>query len=219
VGVERVSLTQRYELQEQSGATADTIGSVGGAPWAVAGPRYVIIGSPLTADATNLPVQAAFVPWLARTIADRLSGEAGVVVAAAPGTWLRKPAGVDQLERPDGSTVAMADSLRVPATPGVYFFMTAGRRTGAVVVNPPARESQLDRMSAAELQQIIPGAVTIRDGDAAQLSTVAFSAASTRSLLTPILIGILIALMAEGLIVSAGPSTSLGVNSGRVSPD
>jgi hypothetical protein len=169
----------------------------------VAGSKYVLVGSPLTAPATALPVQAGFVPWLSQTISERLSGETGLVVDAAPGTWVRKPATADQLERPDGSTVAMADSLRVPVNPGVYFFVTAGRRTGAIVVNPPARESQLDRMTAAELKQIIPAASVVDDGDSMQLTSAAFSAASTRSLLPAFLAAILVALFGEALLVAA----------------
>jgi hypothetical protein len=202
-GIGRVGVAERYELVAQSGAISDTIGVVGTNPWVVAGPRYVIMGSPLTAAATALPVQAGFVPWLAENIADRLSGERGTVVAAAPNTWVRRPAGVDQLERPDGVTVPVSDSVRVPAAAGVYFFLTNGRRTGAVVVNPPARESQLDRMSVSELQQLIPGATVTTGADSPQLASAAFTAASTRSLLPPILIATLIALLGEALLVSA----------------
>ena len=201
-GFGRVSVRERYELQAQSGAVADTLGAVADAAWVVAGPRYVIVGSPLDASATALPVQAGFVPWLAQTISDRLAGESGHVIDAAPGTWVRKPAGADQLERPDGSMVAVSDSLRVPENPGVYFFVSAGRRAGAIVVNPPARESQLERMSAAELQQIIPGATVIDDGESMQVSKAAFSAASTRSLLPAFLVAILVAMAAEAVLVT-----------------
>jgi hypothetical protein len=200
-GIERVQVSERYELQAQAGATADTIGSIGGAPWAVSGHRYVVIGSPLVASATALPVQASFLPWLAQTISDRLAGEGGSVIDAAPGTWVRKPVGVDQLERPDGSTIAVADSVRVPVNAGVYFFLSAGRRTGAIVVNPPPKESQLERLTAAEMQQAFPGATLIRDGDSVQLAGAAFSASSTRSLLFPILLAILMAMIAEAVIV------------------
>jgi len=202
-GTGRVGVMERYELNAQSGAIADTVGMVGREPWVVAGTRYVIVASPLSAAATSLPVQAGFVPWLAETIADRVTGESGTVIAAAPGTWVRGPAGVDQLERPDGATVAVSDSLRVPPNAGVYFFLTNGRRTGAIVVNPPARESRLDRMSVSEIRSLIPGATVISDADSPQLSSAAFTAASTRSLLPPILIATLIALLGEALLVSA----------------
>jgi hypothetical protein len=204
-GLGAVGVAERYDLQAQSGAVADTIGRTGDTPWAVAGPKYIIVGSPLVASATALPVQAGFIPWLSTTITDRLSGEGGSVVAAAPGTWVKRPAAVDQLERPDGSRVAVADSVRIPPTPGVYFFITAGRRTGAIVVNPPAKESQLDRMSVREVQQLIPGAEVVSAPDPAGL-VVSFTPASTRSLLPPILIAALIALFAEGLLVTLSSS-------------
>jgi hypothetical protein len=201
-GIGRVAVTERYDLQAQSGAVADTLGRIANTPWVVAGSLYVLVGSPLVASATALPVQAGFVPWLSQTIADRLTGEGGQVIAATAGAWVRKPAGVDQLERPDGSKVQIADSTRLPTVPGVFFFLSAGRRTGAIVVNPPARESQLDRMSTAELQQVIPGAAVIDDGDSARLASAVFSAASTRSLLPTFLLATLIALFGEALLVA-----------------
>jgi hypothetical protein len=96
----------------------------------------------------------------------------------------------------------VADSLRVPPNPGVYFFLAAGRRTGAIVVNPPARESQLEQMSAAELRQVFPSATVIDDGEARQISEAAFSVASTRSLLPAFLIAILVALLGEALLTA-----------------
>lgn len=204
----RVAVADRYELQSQAGATADTVAAIGPDPWLVAGPRYVLVASPLVASATDLPLQASFIPWMASTIADRLSGDPGLVVTAAPGTWVRRPTGVEQLERPDGSMVAVGDSVRVPASAGVYFFVSSGRRSGAIVVNPPARESQLERMSVSGLEQLIPGVVVTRD--ASQLSSSAFSAASTRSLLSPILIAGLLALLAEALIVARSSSRASG---------
>jgi hypothetical protein len=200
-GLDRIAVTERYELQAQSGALADTVGRVANAPWIVAGPKFVLIGSPLVASATTLPLQAGFLPWLSEIITDRLSGDRGSVVAAAPGTWVKRPAGVDQLERPDGSMIPVADSLRVPPSPGVYFFVSAGRRTGAIVVNPPARESQLDRMSVSQMQQLIPGATVVGSTESAGL-VVAFKPASTRSLLPAILLAGLVALLAESVLVT-----------------
>src|SRR5205823_3980989 len=118
----------------------------------------------------------------------RLSGDPGAVVSAAPGTILRRPAGVDQLERPDGSHVAVGDSIQVPANPGVYFFMSGGRRTGAIVVNPPAAESKLDRLTITDLGRRFPGATVLDASEPSSLETSAFLAASTRSLLPPVLV-------------------------------
>ena len=66
-------------------------------PW-VGGPRYVLIGSPLSPDATNFPVRASFVPWLGTVLTERLVGEPGQVIAAAPGAQLPRPRWADAME-------------------------------------------------------------------------------------------------------------------------
>ncbi len=52
----------RYQLVAQAGAAADTLATAGREPWIVAGPRWVLVASPLDPDATTLPVRASFVP-------------------------------------------------------------------------------------------------------------------------------------------------------------
>jgi hypothetical protein len=198
-----VSVTDRYELDPQPGADADTVSATGRSPWIVAGPRYMLIGSPLDASASELPVRANFIPWLAASISDRLSGDPGAVIAAVPGSPLKRPPGVDQLELPDGSHIVLSDSVSVPKNPGVYFFMSAGRRTGAIVVNPPAAESQLDRLSTRDLETMFGGASVVDAADPSSLQTAAFRGAATRSLLPPVLVAVLVTLFAEGLVVTA----------------
>ncbi len=198
-----VSVADRYALDPRPGADADTVSAVGQLPWIVAGPRYLLIASSLDASASGLPIRASFIPWLAASISDRLSGDPGAVVDAAPGSAVKRPAGVDQLELPDGSRVTPSDSVSVPKNPGVYFFMSGGRRSGAIVVNPPAAESQLDRLSARELEAMFSGASVVAAADPSSVQTSAFQAASTRSLLPPVLIAVLVTLFAEGLVVTA----------------
>ncbi len=81
--------------------------------------------------------------------------------------------------------------------------MSGGRRSGAIVVNPPAAESQLDRLSARELEAMFSGASVVAAADPSSVQTSAFQAASTRSLLPPVLIAVLVTLFAEGLVVTA----------------
>ena len=198
-----VPVTDRYELAAQAGADADTLATVGPSPWIVSGPRYVLVGSPLVAAASGFPVRASFIPWLATAIADRLSGDPGTVIVASPGTMLKRPTGADQLERPDGSRMTLADSVSIPMNPGVYFIMSGSRRAGAIVVNPPAAESRLDRMAARELAQVIPDAFVVAGADPTALQSSVFRAASTRSLVPPLLLAILVTLAAEGVVVAA----------------
>ena len=60
---------------------------------------------------------------------------------------------VSTMKQPNGSMIAITDGMKIPAATGVYFYSTSGRRSGAVVVDPPARESQLDRMSSTQLAE------------------------------------------------------------------
>jgi len=205
----RVPIADRYELVSRPGSDADTLAAVGQSPWIVAGPRYLLIGSPLDARASTLPVRANFIPWLAGSIADRLSGDYGTVVAAVPGTTHKRPVGVEQLERPDGTRIVLTDNVVVPSNPGVYFLMSGGRRAGALVVNAPVAESRLDRLTAGELAQVLGGASVVDAPDPSQLEASVFRAASTRSLLPAVLIAILVMLLAEGLLVTVQRSETV----------
>src|SRR5690606_15703904 len=87
--LEGVSATLRYPLSPVPGTAADTLATAGGAAWAVAGEGYVIVGSPATQEATNLPLRASFVPWLAQVVGQHLSGSPAIVLHAAPGQPVR----------------------------------------------------------------------------------------------------------------------------------
>src|SRR6185437_1715428 len=124
-------------LVAQPGAVADTLASAGADAWIVAGPRYVIVASPLTPDATSFPVRASFVPWLGTMLTERLVGDAGRAVDASPGARISRPRWADAMEGADGQRVPLGETIDVPARPGAYFLTRAGRRAGALVVNAP----------------------------------------------------------------------------------
>ena len=91
---------------------------------------------------------ARFVPWLGTVLTERLVGEPGAVIGAEPGAQLPRPRWADAIELSDGQRTALGESLDVPARAGTYFLTSANRRVGAVVVNPSADESVLDRYTA-----------------------------------------------------------------------
>ena len=139
----------RYPLQRSPGgaasAVSDTLATAGGAAWAVAGDGYVLLASPIDPDATDLPLRAAFVPWLLDALSRRL-GDEGSILTATPGAQLVNHvlSAASALERPDGSLVPLAgDRLTVPNESGVYFLRRQAVRIGAVVVNPEPQESDL----------------------------------------------------------------------------
>jgi hypothetical protein len=196
-----VSATTRYDLAAQSGADADTIARIGRDPWIVTGSRYAIVASPLDPAATTLPVRAAFVPWLASMLTERLVGEPGGVIAANPGQLLARPRWADAIEEESGARTALADELQAPARAGTFFLERAGRRVGALVVNPEPNESLLERLPARDLTARMRAGQVLVASDRAQLSSLSFRSAARQPVGQPILILALALLALEALLV------------------
>ena len=73
-GAPSVMTGLRYALVAQAGAATDTLLRAGGEPWLVAGPGYVVVGSPIDPAVTTWPLRAAFVPWIGDLLGQRLAG-------------------------------------------------------------------------------------------------------------------------------------------------
>jgi hypothetical protein len=196
-----VTSLARYELVAQTGAVADTLASVGQDAWIVAGARYVIVGSPISPDATNLPVRASFVPWLGGVLTERLVGEPGQVLTSEPGKHLPRPRWADGIETADGQRTPIGDALDVPDRTGTYFLTLNGRRVGALVVAPPPGESVLDRYSARDLAPSLRVNRVLVAPDAGAWASLSFRAAARRSLIEPALIAALLLLISETLVI------------------
>jgi hypothetical protein len=204
-----VSATSRYDLVAQSGADADTVARIGRDPWIVAGPRYAIVASPLDPAATSFPVRAAFVPWLAGILTEHLVGEPGGVVTATPGQQLARPRWADAIEDLSGARSALGDDLQAPGHAGTYFLERSGRRVGALVVNPEASESVLDRVTADDVGRRIHARQVLSAADRPQLASLSFRSASRRFVGEPILLAALALLVVEGLLVGTRRRTAV----------
>jgi hypothetical protein len=185
---------------------------VGAEPWIVAGDRYVIIGSPLDPAATDFPVKAGFLPWLAEAASQRLAGDAGIVLSAAPGTRLRAPAGVQAIDDAAGQPVPIASGeIIAPDRAGVYFMRRGGNKAGAVVVNGEPEESSLARLPAAALKARFDGRDVTVTADGERWANDAYTGSSRRPLSTPILILAALVLVAEAIIArGSGERSSRG---------
>ena len=200
-GLAGVNVTARYDLVAQAGAAAETLAVVGQTPWIIAGPRYVLVGSSLTPDATNFPVRASFVPWLGDVLSERLVGEPGQVLTAQPGATLPRPRWADALETTEGQRTPLGESLDVPGRAGVYFLTRDARRVGALVINPDPAESDLDRLSASALTARLHAGRTLAARTPSEWSSLAFRAAARRSLVEPALLIALALLVIEGVVI------------------
>lgn len=183
----------------------------GGAPWIVAGPGYVLVGSPLDARATTFPLAASFVPWLADVVTQRLSGgAAGSVVRGAPGASIPRPEWADAWEAADGTMRTFTGpTVTLPAAPGVYFLRRGGARVGALVIDGEARESDLTRLAPAMLasrfqaQHGATKAPTVAPRVLAQADrweAAVFDGGAGRPLMTPLLLLAFLLLGAESAL-------------------
>jgi hypothetical protein len=210
--LDNIAVTERYQLVRAGVGSGDTLATAGGEPWVVSGPGYVLIGSRLDPAATQLPVRAPFVPWLADMLAVRLAaptGDIGSPIQALPGRPIRLPAGTETLESSAGSRRSItAELMDAPEERGVWFVLRGGRRVGAVVVNAPPEESALERWPAPALAARL-GGVTARSASTnAGWVGDTFAAGATRPAGTPLLAVALVLLAAEALAVRTSRPTA-----------
>jgi hypothetical protein len=198
---EGTTVRLRYPLRAEAGAVSDTLARVSGEPWIVAGSGYVLVASPLEPPATDLPIRAPFIPWLADVLAQRLGSHGSTLIHAAPGAHLRFPAGVTGLE-PDGAEViSVSAEGPAPARAGVYFLRQGGERVGALVVNVELEESQLRRLEPRELAGRLSRRNARVTDDAGAFRAAAFDVGSQRPLQSTLLLLVLACLVGEMIIV------------------
>lgn len=187
------------------GARVDTLATVGGAPWAVAGEGYVLVASPAVDEATDLPVRAGFVPWLDHLLAQRLVVGSVGVIESAPGRMVRVPAGVDALEGPDGTRrpVTPGGTEPAPWIAGVSFWRRGADRVGALVVNAEPAESDTAHLEAGPLARRL-GATAV-DGTPDALARAVYDAGGARALARALLALALLLLGAEWWVARRAP--------------
>jgi hypothetical protein len=192
---------QRYALAPAEGAAGDTLASASGEPWVVAGSGYVLVASPLTVDATGLPIQAQFLPWLTRLLTQRLATEGSLLLHADPGGPLRLPPGITGLEAADGQVSPPDAEGRAPFRAGAWILRRGEERMGALVVNPELDESRLDRLSAQAIGARIRADDVAVTQDAGELALGAFDVEARRPLQALLIALALACLVAEMVIV------------------
>ncbi len=207
-GVPAVTTGLRYSLVGPGGGVADTLLRAGGEPWLVAGPGYVIVGSPIDPLVTTWPLRAGFVPWVGDLLGQRLAGggtslggRGGDLLAAAPGATVRRPPAAEEIEMSDSAVrVLSGATIEVPARPGVYFMRRGGGRVAALVVNPESRESDLTRLPLRALAARFRGRGVMVDPNPGLWVAAVFDARAGRPLSGFFLGAALLLLLAESLV-------------------
>jgi hypothetical protein len=199
------TVSVRYPLTAVGDIATDTLARVGADPWIVSGDRYVIVASALDPSATDLPVRAGFLPWLAEAASQRLAGDAGVVLFAAPGAHLRMPAGIQTVDDAAGQAMPVGSGdIVAPDRAGVYFLRRAGAKAGAIVVNSEPDESALARLSPVALRAKFDGRDATITADGQRWASDAYTGSARRPLSTPLLILAALVLVVEAIIARGG---------------
>lgn len=209
LGELRVRRSYRLVAPAEGGpGDATLVPLAGGEPWLVAsdterGP-VLLLASPLDPEATTLPVSAAMVPFLEWALV-RWAAREIAPPALHPGDALPLPADADRVLEPDGT-----ERLRVGSwmavetrTPGIHQAFRGDTLLEAVPVNLDPGETELRRLSVAELRDRVgPGLDVARDAGGWRRSI--FPAGRGPEAWRPLLLLALLLLLVESRIAATG---------------
>jgi len=185
------------------------IARVDGSPWLVRQDRIVLVGSRMELQWTDLPVTAAFIPFI-DFLVNRIAAGESWILSATPGQTIELPAGVTALSGSDGPIHVSTGSLAAPLKPGVYFLLGAATDTvGALQVNYDARESRLEVADVATLRSYLGENVRVasRSDLERELFREAKRADLTGAFLVAALVGVLIEFALASWLGTTRPST------------
>lgn len=208
-----VQLRQLYRFQPPAGARRDSVvlRLTDGSPWAVrgeraSGGRFVLFGSPFSAEAGTLPTSAALIPLLDRALG-AWSARPSSYPDVAPADGLQLPAEASVVVRPDSArdSVSVGELYRTPAEPGVYRVLDqGGRQIWAFVINTADAESDLAPASTRRLRAALPGwNLELADSPGEWLRDI-YHERLGRELWWPLLLALLLLLLAESAVAAAG---------------
>ncbi len=205
-------VAQAYRLVS-SGATSNDSVAVrlsDGSAWAVFGERarggrFVVLASPLTPEAGNLPTSLAMIPLM-----DRATGvwvaSAAPPSEAPPGAAMNLPAGATAVINPDGTrdTIVAGTTYQAGTLPGVYQVLRRGTVIAAYVVNPAPGESVLRSVSRQRIERALPGWRVRFAGNADAWQDRIFDRRLGFELWRPIVLVLLVLLVIEGILAATG---------------
>ncbi|HYV99522.1 MAG TPA: VWA domain-containing protein [Gemmatimonadaceae bacterium] len=203
-----VHVHKRYPLIATGAGSTDTIAAAGGTPWIVAGDGFLLVGSPLSPDATDLPVSARFLPWVESVIARYLLTDGGRVIETTPLADVSVPLGVDEIAAPGQPSIPVhGRTVQAPVRDGVYWMQRGGAIAGALVVNPEPSESQLAPIDRASIAGRITGTRARVLAPTDGVAKAAFATSARRPLVGTLLVLLAILILVESL-VSREPRSS-----------
>lgn len=212
-GLEQVVLRARHRFRRTAASTDSVLVRTGdGLPWIVAGRAeerdYVLIASPLVPEHTDLPLEAAMVPFV-ETVLFRWARLGGSLPTPTPaGTPTQLPAGVDSVRLPSGEAIRVdGGSPYVPVREGIH---TAYRRDGVtlqIASSVPVRESNLTPATREAAGRALGSESAEVAVSKSEWTAAMYGARRGRSAV-PLLLGMAVLLvLVEGMLATPGSGT------------
>ena len=206
VDMDQVRIRRRYRLvangEEAAGRVLATLDS--GEPWIVTGAApggpYLLLGSPVDAQATSLAVSAPMLPlveWMVSRWPFQSEDRSFTVGDALP-----VPDGVTAVMDATGEVAPVGGVQPVARAPGLYRLLAGDSLVQQVAVNPPEAESVLERVADGTL-----GARLGDDHDRADASSWRRSIFASRQgteLWRWLLVAALVLLLVESRVAATG---------------
>ena len=212
LSLEDVRIRSHYSLVPAQGASQGALATLSsGDPWLVEGTTargaYLLLGSAVDDEATNLPLTAALMP-LMEWMVSRWSGVPGEEERMIAGMPLFPPSGTTGIRDPAGALHPVDAAQRFVATPkaGLYEFLAGDSTIHVVALNAPTEESILVRIETDALRGLLAGPVTLVT-DSARWSGEVFSTGQGPEIWRWLLVALVLVLVAESLVATSGGSS------------
>jgi hypothetical protein len=225
-GVTGVAVRQAYRLMLRAAARDTVLLRLSdGSPWLVSGTTsdgvgYLLLGSPMTPEASDLPVSAAMVPFLDVLIGNWARRAAAEATVLEGGATLRLPDRARTVQLPDGSEVPVEGGAPFSATgPGNYAVFDGERTVLALSVNAPLREADLAAGREEQLEALLPAAnwSWIRGMDVADWRDSIYKARRGKLAWRPLVVLLILISIIEAALAAAGRRAApRRVGSGRL---
>lgn len=154
--LEPVALRWRYRLRPR-GEPGEVLVTAAGEPWLVREGRVLLLGSRLDPAWTDLPLSAAYMPFM-DLLLNRLARGDLPVLHAAPGGEVALPGRVTRILTPAGPAAVESGGYYRPLGTGLHWLMRGADTAGVLAVNPDPRESLLEPAEPAEAEALWAGA-------------------------------------------------------------
>jgi hypothetical protein len=151
--VGRHGVLKRYRLVPSGSGTVGVLATVGGEPWIVRSGNVVLVASRLEPEWSDLPVSAAFLPFVDALVNRVARGEVAVAEGAVGAPTLL-PDAVTEVRRGTDRWEVEGGAPFTPAVPGVYWLL-AGRDTiGTLGAGADPRESVLTAAEGGSVERL-----------------------------------------------------------------